>query len=227
MWCVTFTQGLTPEDVLARYGADPHAARLLDHHHASSMYGEDPQEKAVLRAGSLGTWSFCLEEESVTGVMSVTCSALSEGTETLSILRGGDGMNTFAHWRDKQCVERFEPGMPYTKPQPPHPWWDLLHDRLDAFPPQRSRLVPALEIVAAYVGAPLDSRTVDGPLLTAHLSAQRTHSPSHPHTTNRPPPGRLLRSPRPNPSAPAREGRALNSPSLIFKVRTVAERDPR
>ncbi|MEU8328615.1 DUF6461 domain-containing protein [Micromonospora sp. NPDC048839] len=207
---MTFTKGRSPEDVLVRYGADPQAARSLDHH-ASSQYGESLQEGAVLRAGILATWSFCLEEESVAGAMPATCSALSEGTETLSILRGGDGMNIFAHWRDKRCVEQFEPGMPNTKPQPPHPWWDLMHGQLATPPPQRSRLIPALEAVAVYIGAPLDSHSVDGPLLTARLSAQRTHSPSHPYTTDRRPPGRLLRRPGPNPSAPAQEGRALNN----------------
>ncbi|MFV2104759.1 DUF6461 domain-containing protein [Micromonospora sp. LOL_024] len=108
MWCVTFTRAITAPDALARYGADPQVARLLDRDQANSLYAATTQEGSVLRAGSLGMWSFCFEEHGITGAMSGTCTALSEGTETLSLLHGADGMNSFAHWRDGRRVERFE-----------------------------------------------------------------------------------------------------------------------
>ncbi|MTK05190.1 DUF6461 domain-containing protein [Micromonospora sp. CP22] len=196
MWCVTFTRAITAPDVLARYGADPRVARLLDRDEANSLYAETAQEGSMLRAGSLGMWSFCFEEHGITSAMSGTCATLSEGTETLSVLRGADGMNGFAHWRDGRRVERFEPGMTVTKPQPPHPWWDAVEVHLATRPSPHSRLVPVLEVVAAHIGAALDSRTVDGPLLTAALvTSGESLSRSRPRTTSRRPPGRLLPSP--------------------------------
>ncbi|WP_204038206.1 DUF6461 domain-containing protein [Micromonospora qiuiae] len=195
MWCVTFTRAITAPDVLARYGADPQAARLLERDEAHPLYDATAQEGSVLRAGSFGEWSFCWEEHGIAGAMFGTCAALSEGTETLSLLRCAKGRNSFAHWRDGQCVEHFEPGMTFTKPQSPHPWWDAIEDHLAAQPPQRSSLISALEVVAAHIGAALDSRIVNGPLLTAALLTSReSPSPNWPRTTNRRPPGRRLAS---------------------------------
>ncbi|MCX4787822.1 MULTISPECIES: DUF6461 domain-containing protein [unclassified Streptomyces] len=74
------------------------------------MYDSSLPEGSVLRAGALGDWSFCFEDCGVMGMMPGPLSALSYGTETFSVLLGGDGMNGFAHWRDGQRTERFEPG---------------------------------------------------------------------------------------------------------------------
>ncbi|MGJ5893391.1 hypothetical protein DF268_29130 [Streptomyces sp. V2] len=106
--CVTFTRGLSPEEVFARYGADPGRARLLDWDTASDLLtGEDGV--SLLRAGTLGGWTFCVEEDGVTGSLAEPLTELSRGTETYSILTT-DGIDVFQHWRDGVCVENFEPG---------------------------------------------------------------------------------------------------------------------
>lgn len=68
--------------------------------------------------------------------------------------------------------------------------------------------MPVLEVVAAHIGAALDSRTVDGPLLTAALvTSGESLSPSRPRTTSRRAPGRLLPSPASVPPRAQMEGR--------------------
>ncbi|MEU9576407.1 DUF6461 domain-containing protein [Streptomyces chilikensis] len=216
MWCVTFTHGITPEEVLARYGADTRAARLLTGQQAGHLNDSNLPQGSVLRAGSLGVWSFCFEDHGVMGAMSGPLSALSQGTETFSVLRGGDGMNGFAHWRDGRCTEQFEPGFTYTRPDPPHPWWDAVQERLDASNEEYPGLAPVLEAVAHHTGAVLDTGTLRGPLLTLRLEdSSRTPDPQpRPRPRTSQPPGRLLGRllPPGTPSPPAVR-RAPNSPT--------------
>jgi hypothetical protein len=124
-------------------------------------------------------------------------SSLSHGTETFSVLQGADGMNGFAHWRDGQCTERFEPGFTHTKPNPPHPWWDAVQERLAASGEEYPGLVPVLEAVTQYTRAVLDANTLNGPLLTLRLedSSRIPDPPPHPYSGAQRPPGRMLGRP--------------------------------
>lgn len=47
--CVTFTRGLGPDEVLARYGADPERARPLDRDAASDLLPDDADRGPVSR----------------------------------------------------------------------------------------------------------------------------------------------------------------------------------
>ncbi|MGW0825545.1 DUF6461 domain-containing protein [Streptomyces sp. NPDC002845] len=168
-WCVTFTRGITPEEILVRYGAAPGHARLLDREQARDIADESRARKAegtVLRAGSLGDWSFCFEEWGVDGTLTEVLSALSRGTETFSVLLGGDGMNVFAHWQDGKCGELFEPGEPDAEPSPPHPWWDAVQARWETSGADYPGLAPVIAAVAAYMGAALQDSMLDGSLLS-------------------------------------------------------------
>ncbi|WP_370671431.1 MULTISPECIES: DUF6461 domain-containing protein [unclassified Streptomyces] len=191
LWCVSFTRGITPHEVLARYGADSRTARLLTRRQAARL---SSAEGSVLRTGTLGAWAFCFEEYGVMGAMPGPLSALSQDTESLSILRGGDGMNTFAYWSDGQCVERFEPGAVSPRPSEPHYWWDLVQEQLDAAGTGHPGLVPVLKAVARQAGAVLDADVLNGPLLTLLLDdSSRTPDPVPPaHPTLVRPPGRSL-----------------------------------
>ncbi|MEV5935054.1 DUF6461 domain-containing protein [Streptomyces sp. NPDC052079] len=214
MWCVTFTRGITPEDVLARYGADARAAQFLTRQQAGRLNDSSLAEGSVLRVGALGAWSFCFEDYGVMGAMPGPLSALSQGRETFSVLRGGDGTNGFAHWRDGQCTERFEPGFTHTKPKPPHPWWDAVQERLDATGEEYPGLVPLLEAVVHHTGAVLDTGTLSGPLLTLRLEdSSRTPDPPPPHPRSSRPPGRILGRPAlPGTPPPPAVGRTPNAP---------------
>lgn len=198
MWCVTFTRDITPHGVLARYGADSRTGRFLTRLQAAQLGGT---ESSVLRAGARGDWSFCFEECGVMGAMPGPLSTLSQGTETFSILRGGDGMNGFAHWRDGRCAERFEPGYTYTRPPAPHPWWDAVQEQFDAAGTEYPGLVPVLKAVAHHTRATLDIGTINGPLLTLVLddSSRTPDPPPQPHSVPVQPPGRLLGPALPGP----------------------------
>ncbi|MBQ0825277.1 DUF6461 domain-containing protein [Streptomyces tagetis] len=209
MWCASLTRGITPHDVLARYGADSRTARLLTRQQAAQLSGT---EGSVLRAGTLDAWAFCFEEYGLMGAMPGPLSALSQGTETFSVLRGGDGMNSFAYWRDGQCIERFEPGFAGTRPPAPHPWWDMVQQQLDAAGTEYPGLVPVLKAVALHTDAVLDTDTLNGPLLTLLLddNSRTPDPPPQPHPTPVQPPGRFLGTVVPDPLSP---------PAVIYAIR--------
>ncbi|MFD4030213.1 DUF6461 domain-containing protein [Streptomyces sp. NPDC058637] len=195
MWCVTLTHGITPEDVLDRYGADARTAQLLTEQQAVELLDRDAPDASVLCAGALGDWSFCSESLGVMGAMPGPLSELSKGTETFSVLRGGDGMNVFAHWRGGRRIEQFEPGNTHTEPAPPHPWWDAIQQRIDSSGGEYTGLVPVLEAIAQYTGKTLDTRVLGGPLLTLRLEESH-RTPDPPRT-------------QPSPVLPSTPGRAL------------------
>ncbi|MFJ5221158.1 DUF6461 domain-containing protein [Streptomyces sp. NPDC088354] len=210
---MTFTRGITPHDVLARYGADSRTARLLTSQQAAQL---NETEGSVLRAGALNDWSFCFEDYGVMGRMPGPLSALSQGTETFSILRGGDGMNGFAHWRNGQCTERFTPGYAHTRPPTPHPWWDAVQQQLDAADAEYPGLIPVLEAVALHTDAVLDTNILNGPLLTLLLDDNsRTPDPPPQPPLEQPlqPPGRLLGFVLPRPTSAPSVQHAPNHPA--------------
>lgn len=225
MWCVTFTRDITHEETLSRYGADARTSELLTRQQAARLAGGDLAGGSVLRAGRIGGWSFCFEEYGVAGCMSGPLSALSRGTETFSILRGGDGMNGFAYWRDGQCAEFFEPGAAGTEPRGPHPWWDAVQGRLDASSEEYPGLVPVLEVTARYTRAVLDTATLDGPLPTLRLNDEdRSPAPRSHAQASRPPDGTWRVPARTGPPQPPAVGRAPHVPSTRH---THAVRDER
>ncbi|GGT78933.1 hypothetical protein GCM10010207_88270 [Streptomyces atratus] len=178
LWCVTFTKGLMPDEVLRRYGTEPDQARKLAHTEASDLYDMALRGGgAVLRVGKLQGWSFCFEDVGGVGSRRGPLSALSRGTETLSLLRGGDGMNRLAYWCDGQRRESFEPGANDRMPQGERHFWDLVC-AYDQATPGRTGLLLALQAITQHTGVSLDTATIAGPLLTAHLSdGDRTPDP--------------------------------------------------
>ncbi|WP_328507825.1 DUF6461 domain-containing protein [Streptomyces sp. NBC_00391] len=169
-WCVTFTHGISPEEVLERYGADPAHAELFDLEEARDFLHDGTAldvSRSALRVGSLGDWSFCYEEGSgVDGAMPEVLSVLSRGTETFSVVLGRTGMNIFEHWSDRQCTELFEPGEPVSRTLSTRRWWDAVQARLEAAGADHPGLGPVIEVIVAYMGVALDDSTVEGPLLT-------------------------------------------------------------
>ncbi|MFE9460021.1 DUF6461 domain-containing protein [Streptomyces californicus] len=188
MFCVTMARGITPEDVLSRYGADAGTARLLTSSQAGELGGRLLPTESLLTAGALNGWSFCSEEYGIMGSTPGPLAALSRGTEAFSLLRGADGMNVFAHWRDGRRTEQFEPGYPSTEPRAPHPWWDAVQERLDASGKEYPGLAPVLEAVARRAGADLDSAALRRPRLTVRLDeSARTPDPPTPVPSTRAP----------------------------------------
>src|SRR5687768_635188 len=77
---VTFSLGLSPEEVLSQYGADPGQAEYLSRNDAWNRFGPN-RGGSQLRAGTIGRWGFCFEEAGVEGIKARTLSGLSADTE--------------------------------------------------------------------------------------------------------------------------------------------------
>lgn len=173
--CVTFTRGLSPEAVFTRYGADPDRARVLGRDAASDLHPGDSGDGAVslLRAGRLGAWAFCVEEDGGIGSWNETLSRLSRGTETYGVLTT-DGLDVFQYWRDGVCVENFEPGMGHTRPERGALWWDRVERALAAHQGDGGGggfgMAPVVALVLDHLGIALDDAALAGPWPSLTLS---------------------------------------------------------
>ncbi|MBV1941830.1 hypothetical protein KUF83_35520 [Streptomyces sp. BV286] len=175
--CVTFTRGVSSEEVFTRYGADPDQARLLDWDAALDLAPGD-EEASLLRAGSLGEWTFCVEEDGGIGALDGPLAKLSRGTETYSMATT-DGMNVFQYWRDGECVENFEPGMEYTRPEPTTAWWDRVEAALAAHEGEDAGMAPVMALILDHLGITLDDATLARPWPSLTLAEDEV--PSAPH----------------------------------------------
>ncbi|MGW2874802.1 DUF6461 domain-containing protein [Streptomyces sp. NPDC001233] len=162
--CVTFTRGLSPEEVFTRYGAEPSQARLLDWDAASNLVSGDYGDGMVslLRAGRIGEWAFCVEEDGGIGFGEESLAELSRGTETYSVATT-EGIDVFQYWRDGECVEYFEPGMEHTRPERPGPWWDRVEEALAAHEGEGAGMAPVVALVLGHLGITLDDAALAGP----------------------------------------------------------------
>ncbi|MEV2211567.1 DUF6461 domain-containing protein [Streptomyces sp. NPDC050997] len=162
--CVTFTRGLSSEEVFTRYGADSDQARLLDWDTASDLVSGDSGDGMVslLRSGRIGEWAFCVEEEGGIGFGKEALAELSRGTETYS-LATTEGIDVFQYWRDGECVEHFEPDMEHTRSESLGPWWDRVEAALAAHEGEDAGMAPVVALVLDHLGITLDDATLAGP----------------------------------------------------------------
>ncbi|WP_328894633.1 DUF6461 domain-containing protein [Streptomyces sp. NBC_00236] len=164
--CVTFTRGLAPGEVFARYGADPEQARLLGWDAASDLTSGESGDGTVslLRAGRIGEWAFCVEEDG--GIGFGELAELSRGTETYSVATT-EGIDVFQHWRDGGCIEYFEPGLEHTRSEPLGPWWDRVEEALAAHEGEGegegAGMAPVVALVLDHLGITLSDATLAGP----------------------------------------------------------------
>ncbi|MFC9887295.1 DUF6461 domain-containing protein [Streptomyces pilosus] len=175
--CVTFTRGLDPAEVFTRYGADPDRARLLDTDAASDLPTGQFAAGAVslLRAGRLGDWTFCVEEDGVLGSWPDLLAALSRGTETYSVV-STEGLAVFQHWRDGQCLENFEPGPEHPRPEHSGPWWDRGQVALAEH--EGPGVASVVALVLDHLGLTLDDATLAAPWPT--LTVTEDDAPTAP-----------------------------------------------
>jgi hypothetical protein len=169
---VTFSLGLTPEEVLRHYGADTTGAEHLSRHDAWSKY-PPAVGRSQLRAGTIGRWGFCFEEAGVEGIKPTTLSRLSAETETISFF-AGPGASRFILLKDGQGVEAFEPGLPESvHGNVPRRFWDNTTKILERAgqtgptPPVHA----VLQVIAKHVRGLLDRSILEGPLLTGFVTA--------------------------------------------------------
>ncbi|QWB21151.1 MULTISPECIES: DUF6461 domain-containing protein [Streptomyces] len=162
--CVTFTRGLGPEEVFARYGADPERARLLGWDEASDLPSGESGDGMVslLRAGRIGEWGFCVEVDGGIGSEEESLAELSRGTETYSVATT-EGIDVFQYWRDGERIECFEPGMEHSRSEPLGPWWDRVEEALAAHEGEGAGMAPAVALILDHLGITLDDAALAGP----------------------------------------------------------------
>ncbi len=153
---ITFTRGISAEQVLAGYGAPASEAHTVPWSADSRM----------LRVGLLNRWAFGYEEQGTEGLRTIVLKALSEGTDTLVLHDSGSSVR-FEHWRDSERLEGFEPGRPYSRPRwEPRPYWDRLQEKLV---PGVRRAPAALALIEQQIRAVLTEEVLTGPLLSVRL----------------------------------------------------------
>ncbi|MGW0939388.1 DUF6461 domain-containing protein [Streptomyces sp. NPDC002666] len=194
--CASFTRALGPEEVFARHGADPDQARLLDWDAASDLVsgGSDDGMVSLLRAGRIGEWAFCVEEDGVIGVAPELLAELSRGTETYSVATT-EGLDVFQYWRDGECVEYFEPGMEHSRSEPFGPWWDRVEEALATHDGEGAGMAPVVALVLEHLGITLDDAELAGqwPSLTLAEDDVPAASPGDSYAGEGPvPPGTVL-----------------------------------
>jgi hypothetical protein len=169
---VTFSLGLSPEDVLAHYGVSASGAEHFTREEAWTRYPAS-YGGTRLRAGTLGRWGFCFEEAGVEGIKARTLSALSADTETISFF-SAPTTHSFLYLKDGQGIEAFEPGLPSTlRGDEPYRFWSNTQRILERANPG-SPVDPAhavLQTIAKHIRGLLDRSVLEGPLLTAFTSA--------------------------------------------------------
>ncbi|MFD8726326.1 DUF6461 domain-containing protein [Streptomyces sp. NPDC059629] len=167
--CLTLTQGVTPETLLQRYGADTSAARQLAFPQAYSVLQPGP-DTSVLRAGSLPGWAFCLETLGVQGAMPAVLAALSRDAQTISVTLDYNALHVLHHWVGGRPRESFVPGQVSSlRAAGPHPFWDMT-ERHRSRQPDHPAVISALEAVGDVIGGHLPPDIAEKPLLTTLLS---------------------------------------------------------
>jgi len=201
---VTFSLGLSPEEVLQAYGADATQARSLSRLDAWNAYPPSVG-RSQLRAGTIGRWGFCFEEAGTEGIKPATLTRLSADTETISFYTAA-GTSRFIYLKDGQGVEAFEPGRPETlHGNLPRRFWDNTIKILEraghpsSMPPQHA----VLQAIVKHVRGLLDRSVLEGPLLTGILTTggAGTANPHFDDQAARPATPRPV--PQPSPHRPA------------------------
>jgi hypothetical protein len=185
-FCLAFARGVSEEGMLAAYGCEPGAARVLTH---EQMLADEAYEDWVddefcypfVRVGRVGEWSFGFEESgmSVEGSRDEVIQHFPPGTETVSYFRV-NAFSWFRHTVDGATVTDFEPLRPYDRSGSDSDRLVPLMRRVGLNPDGRigidlERINPtlaALGLMTEAWGLYIDRDTINGPLLTAWFHAR-------------------------------------------------------
>lgn len=133
-FCLIYVRDVSPAELLLRLGAPATTFESLTLDVSDSLVDyENPG--SLMRLGVLGRWSFCFETWGILAGSNWGLTRMSSGTEALSYLSGGDGMDIVQSWRDAQPVELFEPGsFGSLRAHHDHPLWDAAHSHRNTLP---------------------------------------------------------------------------------------------
>ncbi|WP_205718313.1 DUF6461 domain-containing protein [Actinomadura sp. WMMA1423] len=192
IFCLTFLKGVDETEALSRLGALPDTLRHRTLEEAQEVY--DCYEAGYTDFASaidLGAWTVLVEPMGFQGAMNEQLTALSRGTEVVSVLRHDYADHGFCYAVDGMLVTGFEPTWPEHR-------WGSEPDRLlgkmraagldpDAeddgeddgdFVP--GAYMPALLLAGLITGALPHPDTLDGRLLTAAIEPWFSAAPPPP-----------------------------------------------
>lgn len=164
-FCLTLSQNLTPEQVLTAFGGDPREAQLMSASQSETGIGVT-ETSALLRAGHIGTWSFCIEISNPIGFTDLILKKLCGDSEAFALSRSGHSMTTFKFAQGGRLSESFEPRNQQTVRGDSH---HAFFQRIQNTSPDASAAMASLQVMSEYIGAEITPSLLNGPLLTANL----------------------------------------------------------
>ncbi|WP_405392983.1 DUF6461 domain-containing protein [Streptomyces sp. NBC_01102] len=131
-FCLTYVRDTSPAEILLRLGAQETTCALLTLNTSENLV-DHTNPGSLLRFGTLGSWTFCLETWGIQAGSNSGLARLTSGTIALSYLSGGDGMDIVQSWKEAQPVELFEPGsFGSLRAHQDHPLWDAAQSHRNA-----------------------------------------------------------------------------------------------
>ncbi|MBV9384397.1 MAG: hypothetical protein JOY82_23790 [Streptosporangiaceae bacterium] len=180
-FCVTFIRGMTREEVLARFGADPGEAspRTLDEQMAAESSWHEGYGPFV-RVGRCDGWLFAWEEASYEGVRPEVLRRVPDGGEAVVVRHALDAFAEFGYAAAGAVVSHLVTIPPYTrKGSDPDRFLPLLRDvgldfaaqaQYDAGGgPVLGDLESVLTVAGRAFGLSLSPRQVEGPWPSARI----------------------------------------------------------
>lgn len=167
-FCLVLVRGLDPESIINRYG--PHAVveGWLDHEDAIARH-RPGVGGVLLRSGVLGDWGFCFEQGATSTLFVGIQSALSAGTQTITLCDVPEGASTILLVaRDGQVTANIEIGMSVLHPGPDTAALLAELGEVDTSVPGEE-VRRARDVIAGRIGRTVDVGMLAGPLLTAWL----------------------------------------------------------
>ncbi|MEW2121479.1 DUF6461 domain-containing protein [Streptomyces sp. NPDC005474] len=175
-FCLTLSAGRSPEEVLEIYGADRSRARWLSSADCFTEF-EPTATNTVLRVGTLGDWSFCIEFENPIGFLNAVVRGLSVNSEMITISRTGNSLTIFRYIVNGRLVESFEPGnLSSSWGQSEHEFSREVHERSAT----ANTVMASLHVIAEHVGHELTTEILHGPLLSVVIDNPERTVLAHP-----------------------------------------------
>ncbi|MDX3540014.1 DUF6461 domain-containing protein [Streptomyces sp. MB09-01] len=108
---VLFARDVEPRTLLELMGCEEGSFQVMDRDDAEEFQHEDPEERSVLRAGSVGPWSFAVQSWGAHVLESDALQHVSAVAETVAIVRT-ETIPWFAYAKNGQTLCSFDPGLP-------------------------------------------------------------------------------------------------------------------
>ncbi|MFE7075260.1 hypothetical protein ACFU96_34720 [Streptomyces sp. NPDC057620] len=107
-FCLVYVRDVPAKKLIRRLGIDSNAPEPRTWSDSDSLV-QCGRPGSLLRFGTAGRWSFCFETWGTATASDGGLLMMSAGTEALSYLSSGNGMDIVQRWDDAQPAELFEP----------------------------------------------------------------------------------------------------------------------